>query len=88
MCGGHDNGHRNVFDRQLLLLLLQTLGCCLPASTIIPAVANPAALQDFSDDPRDANPTVYMLAELVSVVLHTLFIWLLPMPLFVIAFGE
>jgi hypothetical protein len=46
------------------------------------------ALQDFSDDPRDANRLVYLAADLLAVLLHTLFIWLLPMPLFVIVFGE
>jgi hypothetical protein len=30
---------------------------------------------------------VYLAADLLAVLLHTLFIWLLPMPLFVIVFG-
>lgn len=46
-----------------------------------------ALLQDFSDYPRDANRLVYLAADLLAVLLHTLFIWALPMPLFVIVFG-
>jgi hypothetical protein len=30
---------------------------------------------------------VYLAADLLAVLLHTHFIWLLPMPLFVIVFG-
>jgi hypothetical protein len=52
-----------------------------------PAAAAAATMQDFSDDPRDANRLVYLAADLLAVLLHTLFIWLLPMPLFVIVFG-
>jgi len=56
-----------------------------PEHDMFGLVVNP---QDFSDDPREANRLVYMAAELVAVLLHTIFIWGLPAPFFVVVFGE
>lgn len=60
---------------------------CSHSTTLLSLVFD-CRLQDFNDDPRDANRLVYLAAELVCVIMHTVFIWMLPIPLFVIVFGK
>ncbi len=38
-------------------------------------------------DPKDVNKSVYLAAELLAVVLHTTFIWLMPAPCLILLFG-
>lgn len=44
-------------------------------------------LQDLTDDPRSVNKLPYLLAELISVLVHTVFIWALPCPLLIAVFA-